>query len=190
MKTTLAMMAAVGVAATAQADVVLLVDLSTPNQITVTATTGVSDVTTSGSPTTGFYLAGIFGSTGGSSGTFGTQVGVANLSTFNDASDGSPLLYRFSTTDPGMNIWSFSSVSSATFTAGAQAFAGSATWDLDPVMYAQFVGGATSGNVYFPADDVTDLQSARIIGQYSVVPAPGALAMLGLGGLAAVRRRR
>lgn len=191
MKTTLAMIAVAGLTATAaQAEVVLLVDLTTPNQITINATPGLSAVTASGSNTTGFYLAGMFGGTGSTTGTIGTQMGTANLSTFNNASDGTPLLYRASATDPGLNLWSFSTSSTVSFTAGTQAFAGSATWSLDAATYSLLVDGATSGNVYFPADDLTDLPTAQIIGQYSVIPAPGALALLGLGGLAAVRRRR
>lgn len=192
MNTTLAMMAVAGIAATAaHADVVLLVDLTTPNQITISATSGASAVTASGSPTTGFYLAGIFGGTGaGAMSTFGSQLGPATLSTFNNAPDGSPLLFRVNTNEPGLNIWSFTSDANATFTAGAQAFQGSATWTLDADTYAQFAGGATIGNIYFPMDDMMDLPNAQIVGQYQVIPAPGALAFLSLGGLAAARRRR
>ena len=193
MKTTLAMIAVVGMAATAaQADVVLQVDLSVPNQITISATPGLSAITASGGNTTGFYFAGILGGAGGPSGTaIGTLVGPGTLTTFNNPSDGSPALYRGSATDTGLNIWSFSTQSTVSFTAGTQAFAGSATYSIDPSLFAMFAGGATSGNVYFPADDAADLPTAQVIGQYTtVVPAPGALALLGLGGLAAARRRR
>ncbi|MEL6312027.1 MAG: hypothetical protein AAFQ17_06650, partial [Pseudomonadota bacterium] len=44
-------------AASAQLDVVLIVDISVANQITISATSGVSAATVSGSDTTGFYLA-------------------------------------------------------------------------------------------------------------------------------------
>lgn len=193
MKTVLAMIAVAGIAATAaQADVVLLVDLSTPDQITISAAPGgLSAVSASGSNTTGVYLAGILGSTGGPTGTtIGTLVGTADLSTFNNPPDGTPSLYRSSGTDTGLNFWSFSTSSTVTFTAGSQAFAGSATWAVDPALYALLLSGATSGNVYFPADDPADLPTAQVIGQYQVVPAPSALALLGLGGLVATRRRR
>jgi len=190
MKKILAVLAVVGSAgAAAQADVVLNVDVSTPNQVTISATTAASAVTVSGGNTTGFYLANFFNGTGTLTGN--TLVAGATLSTFNDPADGSPVLFRGGgTTDPGLNIWSFSTNSTVTFTAGTQAFAGSATWNLTPAQFAFFTGGPASGDIYFAADDVTDLPNAQIVGQYRVIPAPGALALLGLGGLAAARRRR
>ena len=53
------------------------------------------------------------------------------------------------------------------------------------------LAGNTSGNIYFPADDASDLSTAMILGSYRVIPAPGAATLLGIGlGLGAVRRRR
>ncbi len=191
MKKVLAVMAVAGFAAAAQAsvtDIVLIIDWSTVNQVTISATTGVSAATVSGSNVTGFYFADLFNG----SGAIGTNTLVpgATLSSFNDPPDGTPALYRDTTTDPGLNIWSFSTSSTVSFTASTQAFNGSATWNVTPSFYALIVGANASGNVYFPADDVGDLPNAQVIGQYLVVPAPGAVALLGLGGLLLARRRR
>ncbi len=76
-----------------------------------------------------------------------------------------------------------------TFTAGSLAFVGSATWALDANEYADMLAGSMSGNVYFPADTVDDIAGATAIGTYLVVPTPGAIALLGLAGLARSRRR-
>lgn len=76
-----------------------------------------------------------------------------------------------------------------TFTAGSLAFVGSATWSLDANEYADMLAGSMSGNVYFPADTVDDIAGATAIGACLVVPTPGAIALLGLAGLARSRRR-
>ena len=53
------------------------------------------------------------------------------------------------------------------------------------------IGGERVGNIWFAADTVDDLGGALVIGDYSVIiPTPGAAGLLGLAGLAAVRRRR
>ena len=57
-------------------------------------------------------------------------------------------------------------------------------------MYADMLAGAGSGDIYAPADTDDDIPSAVVIGTYNVVPAPSAMAVLGLGGLVAGRRRR
>lgn len=184
----IALIAGLAVAATASADVLLEIDLSVVDQLTITATTGNSAVSASGSNFTGFLLDGL---SAGTSGTSGTSVVSADLSTAANASDGSPSLFvAGGGTDTGLNIWSFSSDSTVEVTAGAQAFAGAATWSISSALYASLTAGATSGNIYFPADDSGDIAGAELLGTYNVVPAPGALALLGLGGFAAAGRRR
>jgi len=53
----------------------------------------------------------------------------------------------------------------------------------------ELAAGSMSGNVYFPADTVDDIAGATAIGTHLVVPTPGAIALLGLAGLARSRRR-
>ena len=173
-------------ASTASADHLLEVDLSVTNQITISATSGVSAVTISGSQVTGFYLENLLA---GGSGSLGASLVSGNLTSAENASDGSPVLYRFGLNDPGLNVYSFTTDSQASFTAGGLAFSGTATWNVSEAAYAALTGGATEGNVYFPADDLGDLPTAQILGTYLVIPAPGAIALLGLAGLAGSRRR-
>ena len=181
--------AASGAAAGSNLEILLEVDLSVENQVTISATDGLAAVSASASNFTGYLLADFFATQGaGFGGVLGADSG--DLTTFNNASDGTPSGF-VGGTSVGLNIWSFSSDSTVTVDAGAQAFVGSATWTLDAAQYADFLAGATSGDIYFGADTDDDIAAgAVLIGQYSVVPAPGALALLGMGGMVATRRRR
>lgn len=174
----------------AQADDLLLIDLSVPNQITITATGGLSAATISGGDTTGVYLDNFYGVAGGSLST--TSTGAGNLTNAENPSDGSPALFRGGGgSDTGLNIFSWSSDVTVTFTAGELAFTGSGTWALDAPEYADMLAGNTTGNLYFPADTADDVSAATLLGTYRVIPAPGAATLLGIGlGLGAVRRRR
>ena len=174
-------------AGAASADILLIVDLTVPNEVTITATNGNSYVDASGSDTTGFYMADFYGGGGDLSAT----LTAGDLTNAENPSDFSPSLFR-GFDDPGLNVWSFSSDSTVTFTAGSLAFVGSGNWTMDATDYADMVAlGNRTGDVYFPADTVDDLSSAVLLGEYAVrVPAPASAALLGLGGLAAIRRRR
>ena len=178
---------------TAQAAVVLQIDLSTVNQVTISATTGLSLASVSGSDSDGVYLKDLLGdrvfSTSGA-----TRLAGANLVYFNATSDGSPSLFRGgSPDDPGLNIWSMDdgTPNPASFTSGVQAFKGSATWSLTAQQYAVFLQAPTSGDVYAFADDINDLNGVpQVIGQYSVVPEPTSMAIFGLGALGMAYRAR
>jgi len=185
---TIAGLAVAATAMTASADVLINVDLTVADQLTITSTGGLSAVSASGSNFTGFLFDGL---SGGTSGTGGTSVVSADFSTAANASDGSPSLFvAGGGTDTGLNVWSFSTDSTVDVTAGAAAFAGSATWAISSELYASLLAGATSGDIYFPADDSGDIAGADLLGTYNVVPAPGAMALIGLGGIVAGRRRR
>jgi|GEM_PF-857510 len=180
----------------ARAGFILKIDLSTVNRVTISATTGVSAATVSGSDTTGVYLKAFFGtsvfSTSGS-----TRLPGADLVYFNATSDGSPSLFR-NGSDPGLNIYSMDNGTPdpASFTAGVQAFKGSATWSLTPSQYSAFLMAPKTGDVYAFAfyDNLTG--GPQVIGQYgdiSAVPEPTSMAIFGLGGLGMVylaRRKR
>ncbi len=177
-------------AGVAQADDLLIVDLSVVNQVTLTATSGASAITASGGDGIGVYLDNFYGGGGDS---LSASLISGDLTDAGSASDGTPSLFRGGAgSDSGLNFWSWSSDSTVNFTAGQQAFVGSATWSLDANEYADMLAGSSSGNIYFPADTFDDIAGAGVLGTYRViVPAPAALPMLGLGlGAAALRRRR
>jgi len=152
----------------------LTVDLSVANQITVSATTGVSAATISGPTSTGFYFQDFLASAGTLA--LGTTniVGTATLTAASVAPDGTPALFRgASGADAGLNIWSYSAVTTTTFTSGQVAFAGTATWSLAPAVYTAMLTAPNSGNLYFPADDSTDIAGATLLGTYTVIhPGP------------------
>lgn len=187
-KGVIAVVAMAGLATAASADVLLTYDISTPNQITLTATSGLSAASRTGSTSTGFYLANFFTA---NQALTSTLVPGGNLTTFNDPSDNSPAIFRGGAgSDTGLNVWSYSTNGTSSVTAGIQAFSGSATWNVSPAVYASFLSANTSGTIFFPADTFDDITAATAIGEYSIVPAPGAVAVLGLGGLLVGRRRR
>ena len=182
-------MAALGLTAAVNAEVLLVVDLSVENEVTISATDGLSAATLSGSSFTGVLLGDFYSvAPGGFSGSVFLDSG--DLTTAANPSDGSPSLFSdFAST--GLNIWSFSTDTTVSFTAGAQAFSGSATWTLAAADYANMVAGNAFGDIYFPADSDDDIDGATLIGQWEVViPTPGALALLGVAGLVGTRRRR
>jgi hypothetical protein len=152
----------------------LTVDLSVANQITVSATSGVSAATISGATTTGFYFQNFLASAGTLALGTTNVIGTATLTAASVAPDGSPALFRgASGADAGLNIWSYSAASTTTFTTGQVAFAGTATWSLAPAVYTAMLTAPNSGNLYFPADDSTDIAGATLLGTYSVIH-PGA----------------
>jgi hypothetical protein len=185
-----AVLAIAGAASATELQKLVIIDLTVPNQVTVTATDGVSFSDASGSDVTGIYLENFYGGAGDS---LSASLVSGDFTNFENPSDNSPSLFRAGAgADPGLNIWSFSSDTTVTFTAGGQAFIGSATWNLDPNEYANMIaGGERGGDLYFPADDVGDLPGAVLLGTWNVIiPTPGTAGLLGLAGLAAVRRRR
>lgn len=184
-----AIAAVVAAAGAAQAQTLLVIDLTVENQITITATDGASAVSATGSDGIGVYLENFYN--GPRNSTVSDTLVSGDLTNVGNASDGSPALFTtFDNNDAGLNIFSWSPDTNVTFTAGQQAFTGSATWTLDAADYQDMLAGNTSGNIWFPADDAGDLASAQILGTYTVIPAPAGFAALALGGLVAMRRRR
>ncbi|MGV6813430.1 MAG: PEP-CTERM sorting domain-containing protein [Phycisphaerales bacterium] len=183
----LAVVAATGLVSVASADVLLDIDLSVANQITITSTGGLSSADATASNFTGFLLADFYNDAAATPSDLSAS---GDLSTAANASDGSPDIFSGSTS-VGFNIWSFSTDSNVSVTAGAAAFAGSSTWTVDAADYADMLAGNISGDIYFDADTDDDIAAgATLIGSWRVVPAPSSLALIGLGGLVAGRRRR
>lgn len=150
----------------AQAGLLLEIDLSVENTISISATNGVSLISATGSDITGIYLDEFFGDN--TLGSFNETLISGDLNSANEASDLSPNLFHFND-DPGLNIFSTSVGSSLSFTQGAIAFLGSATWTISENFYQHFLTSATSGNIFFPADSIDDINNALILGSWSVV---------------------
>lgn len=177
-------------AGAASADDLLIVDLSVANQVTILATGGLSAVNALGSDTTGVYFENFYGGSGSS---LSDNLVSGDLTNAENPSDGTPALFRGGAgTDAGLNVWSWSTDTTVSFTAGQIAFVGSATWTLSATEYAEMLAGSSSGNLYFPADTSDDIGNASLLGTYSVIiPSPAAGTLLGLGlGAGALRRRR
>ena len=184
---TIAALAGAATAMTASADVLLDIDLSVANQITITATDGLAAADASSSNFTGMLMAGFFNDSSFGS---GTGSGTGDLSTANNPSDGSPSLFS-GTSDFGLNLWSFSTESTVTMTSGTIAMSGAATWTVGAAEYAAMLAGNTSGDLYFGADTDDDIGvDGVLVGTWNVVPAPSSAALLGLGGMLITRRRR
>ena len=144
----------------------LIVDLTTTNEITITSTTNNAAATVSGSDTTGFYFDGFFTSAQ----VLNATLVSGDLTSASETSDHSPSLYRGSGgSDAGLNVWSYTNDPNSNFTMGQQAFSGQATWSLSTDEYNSMLNAPTSGNIYFPADTSDDIPSATLLGTYSVL---------------------
>lgn len=176
-------------AGSAQAAVLLVVDLSVTDQVTITSTTGTSDLTLSGFAVIGVYLENFYGVAAGSP--LGVTLVSGDLTNAENPSNSSPDLFR-NDTDPGLNIYSWSPDATVTFTAGSVAFVGSATWSLTAAAYADMLAGSSSGDLYFPADTVDGITALTPIGTFTVVvPEPGSASLLALSfGMLFFRRKR
>lgn len=183
----LAASAAALAAGSATAEVLLTVDLTVTDQITINATSGNSSATVSGTDGIGFLLADFFPVDAGG---LGAILVSGDLTAGGNVTDGTPGLFNFGGSQ-GLNFWSWTNDASTDLTAGSGVFTGSATWDVSATAYANALAGPGSGTLYFPADDDGDIGTTGVaVGEWALIPEPGSLALLGLGGLAMLRRRR
>lgn len=180
----------------AHAALLLEVDLSVENTVTISSTDGKSLISASGADFIGVYLDGFFGTN--SNAGIDDQLVSGNLVSANQTSDLTPILFRGGSEDPGLNIFGMTQSPNLSFTAGALAFVGEATWTIGEEAYKLAMNGAKSGNLFFPADTIDDLDNAFILGSWAVktvnaqVSEPSALALfcLALLGARIVRARR
>lgn len=158
---------------TSSADTVVTVDVSVPDQVTITSTDLPSAATVSGSDTIGVYLENFYSTR--SAGLFpGPTLVSGSLTNFLNPADASPAIFRDdAASDRGLNFYSFSIDATVDFNTGTQAFSGTATWILEHPIWVEMQTTTTSGNVYFPADTIDDLPTAALIGTYTVIGSSG-----------------
>lgn len=170
----------------AHADDLIYIDLSVPGEIWITALPGLSAATVSGTDSVGFLLADFFNAPG-----LGNINGHApgDLTSAANTSSGAPALWNFAGSH-GLNIWSYTTDATSDFVEGEVAFTGSAAWGFDIDDYNELLNNGGSGDIYFAADSDDDIAGATWLGTWTTIPAPSSLALLGLGGFAATRRRR
>jgi hypothetical protein len=178
----------------ASAAVVVEIDLSVTDQVTISSTAGLSAISTSGSDDTGIYFENFYSGPGSS---LADTLLSGNFTSANNVSDSSPDMWRGgSGADTGLNMWSWTADGSSSFTAGSVAFSGSASFSLDAASYADMVAGSASGNLFFPADTAGDITGLTAIGTWRVrvseVPIPAAAWLFGsaLLGLGAMKRKK
>lgn len=170
----------------ASAQVLLEVDITDPSAVVITATGAAAALDSAASVVSGATLADIF--------TADFTLGTANNPTGDLVGGGSGVAYNRSfnnTTTVGrlsLNLWvTGGGGASASFTTADPAFTGSATLDLSGASLAAI---GSRGSVWSDDAPFGNPSQGAIIGEFLIVPAPGAAALLGLGGLAMVRRRR
>jgi hypothetical protein len=178
--------------ASVNAATLLLVDLTTTNQLTLTATSGTSGATESDEDFIGFLLAGFF--TSSASLSAGNELALSgNLTSAQNTSGGLPRLFKAESSF-GLNVHGYTTEGTSSFVAGELAFSGSATWALDSATYAAALSGPASGSIFFSADEDAQISGASLIGEWErtaatvPLPAGGLLLLTTLAGVAGVRR--
>lgn len=150
-------------------ELLLEVDLSVVNQVTITATDGNAAASVAGPDITGVYLASFFTDAGT---TLGISTGSGDLAPNANTPDGSPNLFRAADgADLGLNVWGMASGNPLEFITGSVAFTGTATWTVSGDIYSHLVANGGSGLLYAPADSVDDLPDATLIGLWAVLGA-------------------
>jgi hypothetical protein len=179
------------------ASVLLLVDLTVENTISISATNGEAAASISGSDNIGFYLANFFTA---EQFVFSDELVSGDLTSAQNTSDGNPSMFVGMWGNFGLNVFSYTDDAESIFTVGETAFSGEASWTINAADYLTAVNGNSSGNVYFGADADNDIPSATLLGTWQIlsntpsvpVSAPSALLLIGLGifGVHLARRKQ
>jgi hypothetical protein len=157
-----------GLSTTSQASVLLQVDLSVTDTITINATDGASLQTITGSDFIGIYFENFFGNQL-TTGIDDILLG-GDLTVNSGLSGGLPNLFVGSdANERGLNFFSFDIENQVTFTAGEQAFQGSASFTVNSNAYAEALLSNLSGDLFFPADTFDDLDGLSAIGTWEVI---------------------
>ncbi|TWT91783.1 PEP-CTERM motif protein [Botrimarina colliarenosi] len=167
---TCCLLACLGVAHSADADVLLLIDVTNPSAVTIQSTDGlVLNTVGNGSPVdladfftadTGFHEAPMSG----------------DLSRFSNGE----LFTVYRNTSTTLQLFSGAGFNFGEFTAGQLAFNGTGTLDLSAL---SLPGPGATG-------DINGFRELMGTWQVVPVPEPSSLALLGLGGLMLLRRRK
>lgn len=164
-------------ASVANADILLTIDTTNPAAVVISATSGLSAVTASNS-SYGLQLFDALSAPAANSGVFGAQsLAGANGGRVQNYVFGFVGTANIGISGPGNQP--------NNYIAGTQAFVGSWTGNLS---FLSFAPAGTIGDIRFYG--VNSVDTGIVLGQYQIVPAPGAAAVLGLAGLVATRRRR
>ncbi|QDT60483.1 PEP-CTERM motif protein [Stieleria bergensis] len=179
----------------AHAGVLIGLDLSVTNQLTLTATTETAIGTVTGPTSNGIVLE--------ATGSVASQLLGGASDTFGFKSTGAFVQVETSgLLDSGvysLNLYesSFSDSVSTSITSGQQAFVGTTTITLDATSYNNLLNGPSSGKIYAFEDNATTFATnGTYIGDWakaSTVPEPSsaiAMGLLGIVGFAGSRRRR
>jgi hypothetical protein len=175
------------VSSIANAGLILEVDLTVENTITINATSALSILTTTGTSHDGFFLDDFFGSYTQSLNA--TLIGSSSLTSAENIDNLSDIAQAMRYGSSDLNIWSYTTLSSSyysSFVEGNQAFTGKASWTISEEAYDDALNGALSGDVYFAYDDT------KVLGTWSTttnVPEPSSIAILALGILGLASRR-
>ena len=148
-------------------EVLLEVDLSVVNQITISATDGDAAASVFGSDLTGIYLSSFF--TGENSQLTDLNSTSGQLAPALNTSDGGPVLSRTAGgADPGLNVYDMTVSSEFQFATGSLAFTGTATWTVSSEVYAALLTNGGSGQLFAPALSLQGLPFATKIGLWAV----------------------
>ena len=182
----------------ANADIVLVFDLTMENFVTISATDAFSSATVFGDDENGLFIDNIFAEDSGGQLSDDLASNLPSDLTSNaNTPDNTPNISRSGT---GLNLFSWTGDEDLNpavdvgFTEGEVAFSGSVTFEFqNPADYANLVAGSAGGDIFFEAESASDIPGASLIGQYTVlqaVPEPSSLAVIGLGSLLMIARRR
>ena len=176
----------------ANAALLLEIDLSQENIIAITATNNSALVNSIGSDFNGVYLEDFFST----SVTLNDELIQGNLVTANQVSDNSPNLFNV-IDDLGLNIFSMTASNNITTTLGQAAFSGFAQFSVSADTFKSVMNGALFGNLHMNADSFDDLSkpsfNTQNIGKWAVVSevsAPSAFGLMLIACFAAFQTRK
>jgi len=182
MKTALtaaAVLAIAGSAAAQTSNVLLIVDNTDPSNVVFSATGAPADVVASVGIINGVTLIGLFDGAG-------LTLPIGNVIGGNLSPNGNPGAYNRAGNDFGtlsandLNFWGSGVGGTQTFNTTDPAFSG-ATAGID------YSAGSFNGSGEIRLGDTV---TGVVIGSWQLIPTPGAVALFGIAGLAATRRRR
>ena len=148
---------------TCPAECVVCVDLSETDVVTIRAGSANYANSRTGSDFTGIFLASWVSEPVDFDGLHNPNEGNEFVPVLNSPDNNGPVLQA---EDQGLNLYSMAFGDNLEFTAGTPAFTGTSSYGVNPSVVSILQGGASTGNVYFPADNNGDFASASLIGTW------------------------